>query len=320
MDTFRLLHVSDLHMGVRARVVGFPDSLSMQPYPAGTPALLAPSSYDPHLTDAAARWMYRHAGLYDVILVTGDLATSGNPADLRVASGYLFDPVNIGYLSQAGTATLQAAGTPIYILPGNHDRFDGWYLGPGGVEFDAVFGQTCWAAGQGAQTLVVLQAANCERLALIGADFTLLSYRHANGLFGYLGQGRVYQTILTALAQATQLVRQAHGADLAVVWAVHFPPDFAGIDPNLSLLDQHLLVTAASACDVHHVFCGHTHEPREYPASDPQVTVHCAGTATQYVTQHGNVFHDLEIDVAAGVATATRRTDIVWNQAAGDFV
>jgi 3',5'-cyclic AMP phosphodiesterase CpdA len=320
MDTFHLLHVSDLHIAVRPRMVGFPDWKSLPQLPGGKTGVLAPSSYDPFLVEAVARWLDRHPNRFDLVLVTGDLATTGHPADLALAHDYLFAPVASAYWSQTGQATLQVGRVPLCIMPGNHDRYEGWYLGPGGAEFDATFGQKGWSAAQGAQALIALQGSNGEKLAIVAADFSLASYWHSTRIWGYLGQGKVYPSVLQALRQVTLQERERHGS-VAVVWAVHFPPDFVAIDPDLALLNEQNLLDEAAALDVWHFFCGHTHEAREYaPAGNPLIRVHCAGTTTQYATQHGNVMHETAIDVNGGRVVAVRRTDVWWSQAAGDFV
>ena len=320
MDTFRLLQISDLHMAVRPYMIGFPDWKYLPQYPSGTP-VLGPSSHDPDLTEGAARWLYQHANRYDAVLVSGDLATTGHPADLAIAHNYLFAPAAAGYLSQAQTPTLQAAGVPLCLFAGNHDRFDGYLMTPGGRQFDTAFGQNGWSAGQGAQTLIVLQGTSGEKLAVISADFCLASYWDSRGMWGYLGQGKVYPKVLQALQQATVRERQVNGPQIGIVWAIHFPPAFAGIDPDLALLDEQQVLSAARQLGVQHLFCGHTHETREYTVpGQPAVQVHCAGTATQYLTQHGNVMHETELDVSAGVVTAVRRTNIWWDQNATDFV
>jgi 3',5'-cyclic AMP phosphodiesterase CpdA len=320
MDTFRLLHISDLHLAVRPYMVGFPDWKYLPQFPAGS-RVLGPSSHDPDLTEAAARWLYRHANRFDAVLVTGDLATTGHAADLGVAHNYLFAPAAAGYLSQAHAPTLQAGGVPLCHLPGNHDRFDGLYMGPGSRQFDTAFGQSGWSAGQGAQTLIVLQGAAGEKLAVLGADFCLASYWDSKGVWGYLGQGKVYPNVLQSLRRTTLQELQAHGPQVGIVWVIHFPPAFAGIDPDLALLDEPQVLAAARQLGVEHLFCGHTHEAREYTApGQPAVQIHCAGTTAQYITQHGNVMHETELDVSAGVVTAVRRTNVWWDQRAGAFV
>ncbi len=320
MDTFRLLHVSDFHFAVRPRMIEFPDTPAALQDLAVTRGRLCPSSHDPDLAEAAARFLYRHPNRFDVVLATGDLATTGHPDDLAVAYEYFFAPPVLAWWGRSGGPTLQAGQAPVRVLPGNHDRYQGWYLGPGGCEFDRTFAPAGWQSGQRAQTLIVLEGERGEKLAIIAADFCLASYYDATGPWGYLGQGKVYPGVLQALREATCRQRQGHGA-IGIAWAVHFPPAFADIDPDLMLHDEQLLLDEAAGLGVEHIFCGHTHEARQYTrAGSALVQVHCAGSAAQYVTRCGNALHDTEIDVDAGRVVAVRRRDVWWDQAAGDFV
>jgi hypothetical protein len=85
---------------------------------------------------------------------------------------------------------------------------------------------------------------------------------------------------------------------------VHFPPFFSGIDDTLKLVDQLNLVEGAKQAGVGHIFCGHTHEYRIYPAPGYPVEVHCGGTTAQYCApiHHpgdagGNCFDEIAIEV-----------------------
>jgi hypothetical protein len=320
MDTFSLLHISDLHIAANPRVLGFPDWLYFQRFPQGVPSLLSPSSFDPFLAEAVARIAFLRSNSIDAILVSGDIATTSEAADLTPAFQFIDAAATPGiWLSPSNAPTLQGASVPVVLLPGNHDRFQHIFHTPGGNRFDRIFANY-WAAPQKVLTLLVLQGANGEKLALIAADFTLARNNDASVLLGFLGQGKVYQAILAALEVETQSQRATHGS-LAIVWIIHFPPEFPGLPDVLSLIDGPLLGPAAGRASVFHFFCGHAHQAREYALpSNNAVTVHCAGTATQYYTHHGNVLHTTEIDVDAGNVTAVRRTDLVWDQARQNFV
>ena len=127
--------------------------------------------------------------------------------------------------------------------------------------------------------------------------------------------------MLHALLQETR-VQQAQYESLAVVWAVHFPPEWHGIDPVLRLVDDHFLA-AASTVDVHHIFCGHTHEPRQYAlASNAGVQVYCAGTASQYCapSPNANSVHPLQIVVDGGLITGVNWQTLAWDPVRKDFV
>jgi predicted phosphodiesterase len=102
---------------------------------------------------------------------------------------------------------------------------------------------------------------------------------------------------------------------------MHFPPEFARIDPTLCLLDDHRLAHAALSEAVNHLFCGHTHLAREYDLPNhPGVRVYCAGTATQYCAPNKNQIHLTEIDVSSGAISAVHRTDLTWDPNLQDFV
>ena len=333
MESFRLLHLSDPHIAVQQKVIGFPDRRHRPQYPLGQLSL-SPSSYDLDLAKAVAKHAFVTGNQLDAILITGDLATVGSAVDLTLTHDYVHAPGLTAplpgqpvwtwapWLSASRFPTLESSGAPVVLLPGNHDRFNGWLLHAGGTTFDAIFAGD-WDGRRKAQTLVILQLGT-ERLGIIAADFTLQNNADADSLTGgrwaYMGQGKAYSSIVQALVQETQ-DQQAQYDALAVVWAVHFPPEFAQIDPVLRLLDEHLLV-AATKVGAAHLFCGHTHEPRQYALpGNPGVQVYCAGTATQYCAPppNANSIHPLEIDMDGGRIMAVRWRTLLWNQARKNF-
>ena len=143
-----------------------------------------------------------------------------------------------------------------------------------------------------------------EQLAIISADLTFRATRDAEGAWAYLGQGRVYPSLRKALREHTERL-----ASMGIVWAAHFPPEFRDIAPGLRLLDDQDLVALARELYVEHLFCGHTYEQRRnILRGEPNLTVYCAGTATQYCapTPHVNFIHPTEIDVEGGKVIAVR--------------
>jgi hypothetical protein len=111
-------------------------------------------------------------------------------------------------------------------------------------------------------------------------------------------------------------LRQTYGS-LAILVAVHFPPDFPQLAAVLKLRDDDLLVAAAARIGQTHFLCGHTHEQRAYVLS-AGIPVHCAGTATQYVAPNGNVIHLREFDVTGDTIDEMRTTDYYYQS--GDFL
>lgn len=324
MALFRLLHASDFH-------------IAQTPYWAGTPAnpLLGrltrhwrQTSYDPYVLEAFAQWVWWNGGFssgdgpkFDAILLTGDMATTGEMADLREAYQFVDSPPYAGtFLNAVGKPTLGFAKpyNLINLLPGNHDRYrSGFslYL-PGGTNFDAVFcpgaaiGKPYWCQEQGFAFAGGPRARNASvliwtiDLSLRGKDRGKRHY----GLPGWLGQGRVLREILygakgtpTAPTPAS-LVRQTvswrqhaigQGLTPVVLWAMHFDP--FSTDGLLQLLDSKLLIHATNQASVSAILCGHTHESKVKPLTSTTTVFACGTTAATF--EPHNEFQVLEIDV-----------------------
>ena len=156
---FRLLHGSDLHFNARTGLAKWTSPLS---------------SHDVGAAEAFARsaWRLRGQGdadraVVDAILLSGDVATSGDSADLALGHAYVAAPAADRWLSSSRAPTLQGAGLPIALLPGNHDRF-GTLLLPGNHAFDEVFGRFWRDDDQdGVDELLVLDK-DGRRLVLLG--------------------------------------------------------------------------------------------------------------------------------------------------------
>lgn len=157
-----------------------------------------------------------------------------------------------GYLVARGNPTLQAAGRPIVLIPGNHDRYTSFRF-PGGKRFDTVFGGH-WTVGQGAQELWVRQRGG-ETLVLLGADLTLRRHDLGSSPLGFLGRGRAYLKRLAQLCSLTQQARTRYPG-CAALWVIHFEP--AAPDSWLQLLDERLQAAALQQNPVDGILCGHT--------------------------------------------------------------
>lgn len=275
------------------------------------------SSHDPDLLDRAIRRVYLDRANLDAVMVSGDLATTGETADLQAAAVHVMSPAVAGsHRDATGRATLQSVQREIILFPGNHDRYKGRFYAPNGREFDRLLGKL-WNPVKEIQT-VTLELSG-QRLAIVCADFCLRSTLDATGLPGMLGQGKASDSTVADLVNETLAQRNQRGA--GVIWAVHFPPAFPGINSALSLLDDVNLIDAANRVGVSSIICGHTHEALQYAAAgDPPVDIFCAGTACQYFARNGNVIHIYEIEADGTSLGRVSRTDLVWNQRRGDFV
>jgi hypothetical protein len=324
MARFDLLHISDLHVSTCPYAVSVVDAwkpilnwwrrLGHAPMPH--PAVM--SSHDSDVMLAAAAFAFNalreNPNEFDAILLTGDLATAGDQACLDAAKRFLDDPSSgIDHRTPDGRATFRAAGKPIIVLPGNHDRYGpSPTYNPGSPLFDGTFntqiGLRCaWTAGQGAQELW-RETHDGVTLAVIGADFTLPGGdpgQHCPyGVWqvpGRLGQGRAThggkddsgRNVLRDLEGLTRNARSSPDP-CVVVWAVHFDP-MNSVDCSLQLLDSRHFLDACDQLNIPLVLCGHTHMSRRDASRNTRVEV--CGTTTQFHTSHGmNELHLVTID------------------------
>lgn len=295
MALFRLLHASDLHLGRG----GFTSLIAKAGWSHrlqnGWPLI----SHNPSAVGAFARFAFANRHSFDALVITGDLATTGNAWDLRAAYRLCSAaPAHQGvYLTSAGEPTLShwARAGHLDILPGNHDRYRSRanLCRPGGVTFDAIFnppqGRVFWSAGQGVAPGIAIRRGNAV-VHVVKADFAL--HRGDNGrrhywLPGWLGQGRVYRAVLDRLVATTDQIRiqiRQSGWIPITLWAIHFDP--SSTDATLQLLDWKLFADAADAVPVGAVLCGHTHETKIKPLS-PSTTAFACGTTAQAALAHG---------------------------------
>ena len=178
---------------------------------------------------------------------------------------------------------MAAAPVPIVMIPGNHDRYAPPSMLPRSDAFDRTFNHF-WSAGSSAQTLGVFHKDNAY-CAIVGLDLSLRAGSDAGRTLGAVwGRGKAYPDVLSRATVLTADLR-ARFPDIVVLWAVHFPPHFPGIDPALSLADADVLIDAASQSGVKLLLTGHTHERQLYEAtssSGRSVRVACAGSASQF--------------------------------------
>ena len=313
MERFRVAHLSDLHVGEPINALGITDWKYAPQYPLSIKRGLGPSTYNPQILDAAILRLYQMHPSLDALLFSGDLATTGGRYDLQLAASALTAPAASAHRAASGRATFAAlAGVIQMVFPGNHDRFQGISQQPGGTQFDATFLPPRWNPSLGMDAWVMQKGA--EELAIVAGDLCLLGMVDADGALGWLGQGKAYPAVVDAMVKETAAQRK-RSSRRAVAWAVHFPPEFAGIEPNLKLVNEANLIAAAQVSGIEHIFCGHTHDRRSYPAaSTASINIHCGGTLSQYCAPQasGNCFDVFEIDVDAGVITSCAAQTYTW--------
>src|SRR5258706_2689 len=157
MQTFRLVHVSDLHFSARPNAVNpfigatglrVPDFALWRHF--RNAVLLGPSTFSSALATHLSLYLGSVQDEIDAIVATGDLATTGKEADLKVAKGYFLrgQPASVVFPQFAARfSSNKSPDLPIIFMPGNHDRYQGSMIMPGGKVFEKVFGQS-WDADQ----------------------------------------------------------------------------------------------------------------------------------------------------------------------------
>lgn len=311
-ESFRLFHISDLHLAASTyyteRGRSFLRSYGLKETAERhfRPAQLA-------LLKAVARAAYLSSPL-DAILITGDLANWGDVESLQAALRFVAaDPADTWHDTE-GLPTLRGRDVPLYLLPGNHDRYSqgvGGWGGAGGTHFDEVF-KDYWNVGQGVNGFVLKQS-----LGIVIGDLTLASSFHGTTFLGGLwGQGKAYIERVAFMRVMTQLLREQY-SNIPIIWAVHFAPGFEGLPRDLQLIDDGRLIQAAQDMDIRYILCGHTHEPRDYPVgAGNSVKVLCVGSASQR-NAHRNTLNLLEIKTEDGTIAGFDSQVLMYEPAEG---
>jgi 3',5'-cyclic AMP phosphodiesterase CpdA len=304
--TVRILQLSDLHMAVTPNRYGLPDVLQQLHAAQGVERLeLFASlmrrdsllgSHSPVLATAVEKWFDANSHDIDAIIVTGDLATTGEMSDLLIAKNWLDE---------------LAPFTPVAVMPGNHDRFQGesTLYQPGCSNFDTLF--RSWTCGQGVQTLW-----SGGGVTVIGADLSLQAGDQGDEfLVGHLGRGRVHEETIEALHEQSWPIVQRGDV---LLWAIHFEPGCS--DETLALLNEELLADELKSNVGHYdtpmpsaIICGHTHQASRVKQF-AGVPVLCCGSTMQR-SENGNWLNVVEIDGGKVTLRPFR-----YNEGSGSFV
>lgn len=327
--SFRIAHLSDLHLAAQAGHVGLLDEASAR---NKVGMLLAAAirqdiahtitSYDRRYLRALSRALAartKYATIpYDGFIVTGDLATTGAKPDIEQAAKYL-GGVAIPGSCDVDNPPFKFPVDRLAVFPGNHDRYAGRYCVPSSVEFEhgAHFGST-WDVpakkhgdARAEVNSTVFRKAGAK-LAVVGADFSYPAQAFPKILYPlkYLGCGRVADHIIDAMVTET---KRLQSEECAVLWATHFPP--VKSKRTLQLHGFERVVEAAVSCKVNLVLSGHTHQanPSQYPTFGrqlPGVRVISAGSATSAGEKGDRSYYELRLSVHSGVTPGVRLDEV----------
>lgn len=319
MAQFRLIHASDMHFAAQSGLINAYDTrgfwgLVGQAFSPNFKQTVVLSSFNPDTAAAFAHAVGTAANSIDAVILTGDIATTGRTEDLIAARAFLQGHADTFLPNRSAALVGPAHMPPVIIMPGNHDRYTRLPFFPESKEFEAVFGPhwdfqsqpvASWHATHRFVRTTVLQK-HSSLLALCRVDFSLTEKNQSDpGPLDYMGQGRVRSKsaargpldALDELIAQTKAVQQL-AADVQVIWCVHFPPGFPDIRPEMRLIDEDDLLSAAQTQDIKLVLSGHTHQYANYLINQGAARVICCGTTCGTAHNDQNVFLELLIDTA----------------------
>jgi 3',5'-cyclic AMP phosphodiesterase CpdA len=283
MECIRLLHASDLHIARIANLKAPYEGFSIRNILQSLKYRSLTTSYDPSVLRAFSDFVSRHR-LLDAVLLTGDIATTGDYDDLVEAFQFVdgrFSSAWFSHYPAFPNPSLSQTDVPVFVLPGNHDRLsktEGLFE-PGGTMFHRVFGDY-WVGDVKAYPII---RKDSLAVAIIAADFSLRSSKDVHlAVLNKYAQGRVYEDVLQQLVLQTKSERENWTDDLIVLWAIHFPPSYRSISRSMKLLGESELIRAANECEVQAVLCGHTHKQLNYRRAKMHFQVLCAGTVSEH--------------------------------------
>lgn len=300
MSRVSLLHISDLHI---SKYPALPVMSRRSPgnyYHAIRKHTYAASHGSGQL-NALVNLVHDVKDSLDGILITGDIATTGLDFDLSKALVFVEGvPDAHDERTSGGFPTLSGAGKPVYLLPGNHDRyklrFGGLGYAPGGKRFGKIF-HSHWKRDVKRSAIIKTDLA----VGIIASDFSLRKTVHAqwpNIFVNAYSQGKAYEDIVKLCIAETVAFENEHKEkkDVFIIWAVHFPPVPEQGKSYMRLIDRQRLVLAANNYGVSLILSGHTHDPFDFKS--PRNRFHALGTGstTQADSPEGNFCQLISIE------------------------
>jgi hypothetical protein len=270
MSPIKILHASDLHISVnegsRSGTDWLHDLYNAGPSWKSKIALVKAwekigtiSSHNVQILEDLTEFACKHekrfdgenvkSGCIDAVLLTGDLATTGDEKDIKLMYAFLEGPSTkkpwhtIDQTDQnRGFPTLGALKIPVGVLPGNHDRLEktsltwrvrdwfnvpdiGKFYLPAGKFFDTYM-EKLTVNPMKSFTTNPVQKMKELRMPISGgrtlvvhillADLTLKDYgpdHHEGHWYGWIGQGRAYPERCDMLVKETdEIVRESEAA------------------------------------------------------------------------------------------------------------
>jgi 3',5'-cyclic AMP phosphodiesterase CpdA len=305
MPHVNLLHISDLHISKNPHLRQLQRQTPGNFYDAVRKGIYG-ASHGNGMLKALVELVYQKRSSLDGVVVTGDIATTGMDYDLEMALRFIEGrPDAHNVRASSGFPTISGAGLPVFLLPGNHDRYKlllrSLGYAPGNRKFHQMF-KGHWQGDVQRNSIVKDDFV----VGVIAADFSLRKWQDAEGkgpdqVANSYAQGRVYPDILDELVDTTDAFRADHAAasNIFIIWAVHFPPVSTNSQSHMKLIDGEKLIEAANNREVGLILSGHTHDPFEL--SSPRMTFRALGTGstTQFDSPEGNYCQIVSVESSA---------------------
>lgn len=276
MAEFRFVHFSDIHFArlpkrIDAQEFDLDELRRIMGQQINAVIQLLSDHHSPDKLTLLSNFLFANASSFHAMVITGDLADSGLPADLAGARALVYEggggePIKLGSLTRGWVD--EHGVKPIVLLPGNHDRFRGARRKPGGTDFDSAFGGL-WDPLLDHPRISKPYYLNDRNgdgtgLVFVSVDLCLQAADEDAGLLGHLGQGRMLPEIaayLPAVLEGIATKGATEGRRYCVVLCLHFDPSCT--NPFLQIvqcseLDQ-LIASAGKKRQLSLILCGHTH-------------------------------------------------------------
>ncbi|WP_338416786.1 metallophosphoesterase [uncultured Sphaerotilus sp.] len=274
--------------------------------------LIYPSTFDSDVAIALLSRLHGIINNFDVLVITGDIASTGDDDDLRIAREYFDGKIPKNWTKAKNNFhSLFKHGVPIITVPGNHDRYHDFLLNPGFGPYERFFGMA-WDFDKkvsnyddGCKNKFYVKYSILEKLdsclIFVAGDFSLRHQIYAEGFLGHIGQGRV-DSVLQGMVSVTNKIRSniinEGYKKYAVVWMVHFPPCFPGVDSGLKLINDYDLLNAVKNTNIKLLLAGHTHEPLWYRCPiHGDAHIFSCGTTSGVDVNNSNYYSEFYINV-----------------------
>lgn len=297
--TINIAILADPHLCVQARrrnalslinrqVWSGIDVRTRRPQKPSPLTLLKPTSYDDSPLLAAADFLEEFSDDLNLLLILGDLATTGLDDDLSVARDVFLERIVKEHLTASLEPRFGGFGIPICVVPGNHDRYQDDLATPGGKKFDDVFRDIYRPVG-GVQSVAL--RSNDVSMCVVTADFCYLEDSKP-ALWRRWGRGAVDEKVLSQLDFQTRSW-QRDNPGRPVVWALHFSPA-DGVSALLALEEREKVIDLAKRLGVNHIFCGHTHLRKREIGTHPHI--YCSGSVSSIDSFGAHFLHICRVE------------------------